>query len=457
MQSKLNKFQIDYIFYHLNLHCDFNEEIRKNIVFDFLPDQKKNKIIFPLSSKDLGDIKYIDEVPVIFPVNVQKMFYNFDQNNNLIFYDDLLKSAFYFLSGYQEFKECTADQYDRFSFKGSIQEKLNIPTYPVVNHYFEIIIEGIEKYCKINNIKFKRRKIWGDKKFCFLLTHDVDRVDKYTFRAIKFNTKQLIGLSPTKLDKIDVLKLLVKNIVKIFSNENPYWNFEWMKSLENKYGFNSVWYFLPQGDPSIDAFYSFEEKRIQHIQKRLLDNGDEIGLHSTYYSMNNESVLERDFESVKSLIGKNPIGNRQHWLRFKYPETLRNLEKVGIKYDTSWGFHDHIGWRNSYCLPFKPYDIENDRMMDIWEFPLTVMDVTLFKYQSLDVNKAMIEFEKILETVEKYNGLLTLLWHNNNFDELIHPGITNFYQNLLKKLHQVNLKNFNGVEIINHLKTNKNQ
>jgi len=436
MQSKLNNSQIEYIFYHLNLHFNFTTEIKERIVFDLLSTNKFPQIVFPLSSKTLLDIKYIDSIPILFPLNSKNDYYNFDDNNNLLFNDDLLKSAFYLLSGYQETENFTCDKYGRFSYEDSIQKRLKIAHFPLVNHYFEIIIEGIEKFCVKNNITFQKHDRWNNSNFGFLLTHDVDRIDKYAFKYVKLKIKQLVGLYPSELNKFTLLKLLVKNIVKLFGSDNPYWSFEWMKSIEKKFGFNSVWFFLPKGDPSIDAYYSFNEIRIEQLVNKLLEYGDEIGLHATYNSFTDEKVLTNDFNSIKNLLGENPIGNRQHWLRIKYPETLRILEKIGIRYDSSWAFHDHTGWRNSYCLPFRPYDLENNKMMDIWEFPLAVMDVSLFEYHGFNQETALSMIGELLDVIEKYNGLFTFLWHNSYFELENGENLSKFYMNILEIIAQ---------------------
>ncbi len=438
MQSKLNNSQIEYIFFHLNHHFDFSNEIRNRIAIEEKTSDLNTQIVFPLSDKEIGEIKYIDHKPILFPLSSTKEFYFYDNNNNLIFSDDILKSAFYLLSGYQETQKYNADQYERFTYKASIQKKLSIPTFPLVDFYFKIISKGIEEFCKINGIAFNKRKIWGSNNFGFLLTHDVDRIDKYTFKLIKYRIKQLLGLSPSKGNKKDDFDRLAKSITGYLTKENPYWNFKWMKSYEEKFGFNSVWFFLPQGDKNIDAHFSFKEERIKKLVQYLNDCKDEIELHGTYHSLDSITVLKKDFNSLKGLIKVNPKGNRQHWLRFKYPETLRNLEEIGMQYDSSWAFNDHIGWRNSYCLPFKPYDIEQDRMMDIWEFPLTVMDVTLFEYQNFDKESALKHIDEILNITEEFGGLFTLLWHNSQFQLESGEDLKDFY---IKVLEKINMKN----------------
>ena len=439
MDGPISNNKIEYIFRHLGHHAEIDSEIKAHIkVGGSLVESSKPYIYFPLSTGKLDEIKIIGNTPVLFPLSENRFHFEVLEKN-VIFSDDLLKSAFYLLSGYQETLPFDGDVHGRFLYNDSIQKQLSIAERPLVNEYFSIIIEGIKTFCNLNGIKFTTKSLWEDKDFGFLLTHDVDRVDKYTVREIKLRLKQLAGFSASKVNKKELTKLLFQSIYGYFSGDNPYWNFDWMKSIEKKCGFNSVWFFLPQGDPNKDAYYSFYEPRIKQLVKFLIDSGDEIGLHGTFESGTNEKLMQQNYDSVNKLIGHNPLGNRQHWLRIKYPDTLRILENIGIKYDSSWGFTDHIGWRNSYCHPFEPYDIDKDRMMNIWELPLAVMDVSLFEYQNLKVDEALNSIEKILKIVEKYNGLFTLLWHNSYFELTTGKDLTEFYKTLIQMIVKRNM------------------
>ena len=139
-----------------------------------------------------------------------------------------------------------------------------------------------------------------------------------------------------------------------------------------------------------------------------------------------------NLKEVQTLSSKKITKSRQHWLSFKYPRTLRILENLNIEYDSSWGFAEHCGWRNSYCCPFHPYDLENDRMMDIQELPLNAMDVTFFQYMGLTLDEAFNSIKDMLETCKKHNGLFVLLWHNSHFNETLLPGISQFYEQVLQ-------------------------
>ena len=429
MIEALNKSKIDYIFYHLNQHIDLTA-LQNHIVFDnkkFTGD--KSHIFFPLSNLELTKTFRINDTPVLYPLSNKKEFFYLDKNNNLIFYHDLLKSAFYLLSGYQETQPFKGDQLGRFTYHDSIQKELGIADWPIVNEYFSIIIKGLTQFCKAHNIVLNKRSVWGAAEFALFLTHDVDRVDKWTFKEIKTRIDMLIRSGFLK-----GWNYLFEAIINYPSKKNPYWNFEWMKDLEKKYNFNSTWFFLPQGHPQIDAYYSFKEQRISELVRYFTECGDEIGLHGTFNSKEDPDIMKQNLDDVHNLSSRKIKKSRQHWLSFKHPDTLRILENLNIKYDSSWGFAEHYGWRNSYCLPFHPYDIDNDRMMTITELPLNAMDVTFFQYMNLDLEEAYRAFSKMINTCKKYNGLFVLLWHNSHFNETLLPGISRFYQNILQLL-----------------------
>ena len=50
------------------------------------------------------------------------------------------------------------------------------------------------------------------------------------------------------------------------------------------------------------------------------------------------------------------IGYRNHYLRFKLPETWKYLADAGFEYDTTLGYSNALGYRNGMCHPFRPYD-----------------------------------------------------------------------------------------------------
>jgi len=133
------------------------------------------------------------------------------------------------------------------------------------------------------------------------------------------------------------------------------------------------------------------------------------------------------------------------------PDTALIQKKAGLVYDSTLGFAEQEGFRNSYCWPFKFYDFENDRPIDFWEIPLTAMEVTLFYYRELDFDHIRESVESLVREVQKFNGIFSLLWHNNFFEEMEFPGITDFYLDLLDYFKSLGMEGVTGKEIVDRM------
>ncbi|HYX06915.1 MAG TPA: polysaccharide deacetylase family protein, partial [Bacteroidales bacterium] len=346
------------------------------------------------------------------------------------------------LSGAQELELFTPDTFHRFPYKSSLQYRLNIADTPVVNEYFEVIRRGIKTFCEKQHLNFRDRRLWGNHQFGALMTHDVDRVNRWTIHETKLRIKQILGFKSSPYSRKQTFRLLLESILRIFQHyeNDPYWTFDWIKSIEQEYGVNSTWYFLPQRELHADAYYSFTEERIKNLVDYLSSQGDEVGLHATYASPVNYEVMKQDLEAITTQLNVSPLGIRQHRLSFVYPTTLQIYERLNITYDTSWSFAEHVGWRNSYCLPFKPYDLENDRIMDLWEVPLCLMDKTAFEYQDNGSKGVYSLAVNLVDQAKMYHGMLVLLWHNHYFDEIRFPGIKNLYKEIFNLIEKSDAK-----------------
>ena len=67
------------------------------------------------------------------------------------------------------------------------------------------------------------------------------------------------------------------------------------------------------------------------------------------------------------------------------------------------------------CHPFNPYDVNNNRYLDIVEIPLIVMDCSLDNYMGLDIENSWIEVKALIDKVHSIGGVFSLLWHNSYF------------------------------------------
>lgn len=458
--KSLNSNQLEYIFYHLSQHVEMDK--KWPIVHHFpkgsLPENTKSTIHFPLSQDEINlnkKLQFMGEaIPILFTTSEEEKVFHLDNNGNLIFHHDLLKSAFYLLSGYQEAQGAQLDEFSRFSYAHSIQHKLNIVTLPIVNYYFEMIIQGLEEYCKFHSLQLKRKRLFDQ--FGFFLSHDVDRIAFYHPREVAFKVKQLIGLAPLTYSYGSTLSIFLKGVIHLISpikRKDPWWNFDRMVALEKHLSIRSSFFFLKKVHKNRDSRYQFSDAKIKELVKELTSQGSEVGLHGSFDSYDNPTMLKQQASELSTVLGHSPKGIRQHFLRFKHPATFHHQMNAGLKYDCTLGFAEHDGYRNGYCFPFKPYDFEKDQMMDIWEIPLIMMEVSVLNYRKANLEEFRQSVLQHIEEAKKFGGLFSLLWHNCRLMDEEFPGIEEFYPDLLKQIVQLGADSLTGEQIVDRIVT----
>ena len=266
-----------------------------------------------------------------------------------------------------------------------------------------------------------------NKKFTVCLTHDIDDVSQ------SLTSLGVLAFKALKYKKFSELRILLSKLSKKY---NPWWNFEDIMSLEREYEAKSVFYFLASEDT-----YKIED--VAEIIGTITDKGWEVGLHGSYNAYNNLELIKKEKKNLEGVLGKKIIGYRNHCLRFKVPDTWELLSKAGFKYDTTFGYADCVGFRNGMSHPFKPFNLGTNKEIDVLEIPLTIMDCTLFDYMKLDMEGAWEITKLLIDTVEKYNGVITILWHNTYMldDKL------KFYEKILKYCHEKKAWMTSGEEI----------
>ena len=286
----------------------------------------------------------------------------------------------------EEYNLTFSDQYDRFPYYLSNQKNVFEPS--------------VSKFLVENGLK---PHYPDGKQFAVCLTHDIDVVYPEKLYPIIGSIKALARGNLTEAMKTP--------FSRVHRKCNPCWNLRKIVELEAKYDAKSSFYFLALNSEETDFNYNIKD--IESELGFISDNGWEVGLHGGHESYNSLEDIKEKKSRLEEILGKRVIGYRNHYLRFNVPNTWELLSKAGFKYDTTLGYPDCAGFRNGMCHPFRPFNLNEGRQIDIVEIPLVIMDCTLFRdYMRLDFKKAWEFTKSLIDTVEQYNGVITILWHN---------------------------------------------
>ena len=456
----LNRFltpsEVDYVFFHLSHHLKGFDALRPHINYSSSASKGESDIWFYATSDglDASGLTTIAGVPILFP-GVARCDRPWSMTDGVLrFHHDLIKSAFFLLSGYQEWElREKNDAYHRLPYELSVQYKLNLIHKPLVNYYFKWIIDGLLHYCDHHSIALESRRIFG--RMGLFLSHDIDLLRYDDTRKVAHRLAQLAGFRRREYGASKLIKSVSQSLGRVFRllpQENPYWSFAKILNTERHFGFTSSWYFLKKVGGVFDADYRWDDSDVAQMIGRLSALGQEVGLHGSLKSSTNEGQFTDELYYMEEM-GIKVRGVRMHFLSFKQPDTIGYMEQLGVEYDTSLGFSRMEGFRHSYCHPFRLFDHRHGRMSQVWEIPLVAMDTTLLEHRKMSFDDIFNALEPLLDEVSSFGGVFSLLWHNSTFDEYKHPGILKFYEDLHLYFSQYSPLSLRGVDIVERMES----
>lgn len=180
---------------------------------------------------------------------------------------------------------------------------------------------------------------------------------------------------------------------------------------ERRCGMGASYYLLPRHAHRRDANYASSQADSLSMMQVLEGSGFEVGVHTTYTSLDEPQGVEQEYDAVRRL-GFQPLGGRQHWLRFTLDRLIPALERAGAAYDASLGWSDRIGFRAGACFAFPPYFFGEERPARFLELPMAIMDQGLAREARDGLRDFFSPAEHLLETSRQYGwGGISVLWH----------------------------------------------
>ena len=340
--------------------------------------------------------------------------------NNLDGSPDYLSTCFYLLSCCQELDVSTLDQFGRFRFQDSLQNRFNCVQENLVQVYFDKLFEQLK--LKSNIVKSTSR---------IFLSHDIDSIHGsllqdgfYTARNFHFR---------------QFAKVVFTNLLS-----DPLWfNIDRIMKIESDYEFKSTFFWLVNKG-KVDALmsnsdYNISEKKISNTIKNVEKKGWENGLH--------KSASTDSFDGELKKMPAKVIANRYHYLKFNPHLDFKLIEKAGIKLDSSLGYVETFGFRNNFASPIRPFNFDERRSFEFIEVPLNVMDTTFFNYlkvSAIEFATTSIDFfEK-----NKEGNILSLLIHNNFVSDYKYSRYLEGFKKILAYFYESKFTSINQSEIL---------
>jgi hypothetical protein len=367
----------------------------------------------------------IDSIPVLYhdEQGPTDRFYRVRDDGEGVSVDchvDVVAGAFFMLSRYEETVVRSVDAFDRFPAESSVAYKEGFLQEPVVNQYAEQLL----KMLRVAGFTGERRRWWGIAPWAIALTHDVDQLHRFV-RA-KPPVHAIIRSMTGRGSPAD--RMVLRDYMQTMTHRkaDEYDCLLDMATWEVSIGARSSYYFLGDDTGRYGTEYAVDALDIATTMKTMASMGHEIGFHAGFSTYDDARRFHSELSRLQS-TGLPVTGGRQHYLRWQTPATWRLWEAEDLSYDATLGYSSSAGFRCGTCLPFHPYDIENDREMSIWEWPLMFMDGTyLFAWP-----EGREVLDRLSHQCQRYGGVLVLLWHNSQWSDVYARPVRDLFQRLI--------------------------
>lgn len=322
---------------------------------------------------------------------------------------DLVASAFFLLTRWEEALPGAADEHGRFLASRSVCGKQGLLDRPLVNEWAFFI--------RALAVAAGHALPEAPDRFEVLPTHDVD-----LFRT------------PTRLKNFaaDILKrrdigALVKRAQIRGGAPDPYDTFGTLMRLSEAAGARSRFFFMAGGKTRHDPqTYAIDEPVVTSRLQEITARGHVVGFHPSYATFE-DAALWRDERSRLARAAGVAIGEgRQHFLRFAVPATWRRWNDEGMQADWSMTFADQSGFRCGTATSYPVFDIEKRTQLALIEQPTVIMEGTLYEYEGLPPAQVAERLQKLRETCRRWRTPFSILFHNHVFADW--PGIWEAYR-----------------------------
>jgi hypothetical protein len=120
---------------------------------------------------------------------------------------------------------------------------------------------------------------------------------------------------------------------------------------------------------------------------------------------------------LEKYAGKTVLSARQHYLKYRLPDTYQNMIQAGIQHDYSCVLYHDSGFKNGIAHAYPWFDLSLNTETSLTIHPGMLMDVALKNYMKLNPLQALEEIHKMISITRKYNATFILVWHNSSLCE----------------------------------------
>ncbi len=327
-------------------------------------------------------------------------FYFFEQNSDPVPFD-IFSAAFWLLSRYEEYHTTTSDAHGRFDHQASLAYKEQFLSVPLVDCWVQQLVYHLKQ--QFSDFKIKETG------FEPLSTIDID----FAYRYIGIGLGRQLGKLTKSLLQLRLADTFTQLKSMFGFERDPYDTYGYIRQMALTNQVPLQYFVLMKSGTSYDKNINPDDPLMRQTLHKISQEFP-VGLHPSYHSADQKNLLQEEKTKLEKLLQQQVSVSRQHFLRFRLPQTYQVLAEAGFTADYSMGYSNICGFRASTCKPFYFYNPENDTSSELLVYSPVVMDTALRNGMKLTAEQASILTEQLMNEVQKAGGLFISIWHNSN-------------------------------------------
>lgn len=353
-----------------------------------------------LSEKIIQSCRIKDINELIYAANIAEK--NYSPTTKIISYD-VFSIIFFLTSNYEKYVISEKDKYDRYEETRYPSFSWGIRQEPLVHQFCENLLATFPPILQ-NEIVSKR-------KFDYELTWDIDHPWKYLYKGkLRFYLGFLRDI--WKGNKSN----LRERVQILFSGKkDPNDTYPIIKAISPPE--KTTFFFLIGTDTVHDSLFGKDNSHFQSLIQSIQKEGYAIGIHPSFNTYLDAAKIENETKTLSEIIQQPIIASRQHFLRYRFPDTFQHLISAGIKKEYSLCLVNDLGFPCGMATPFPWYDLTKEEITDLIIYPAMVMDRSLESYIKGSKEEKMQKFRSILGQVKHFGGKFIFILHNDSLSE----------------------------------------
>lgn len=315
---------------------------------------------------------------------------------------DLISAAFYMASRYEEYLSFTPDAFGRFPECESLSGQNHFTRLPIVHLWAIRLGKALKELFPEFTIPGKNAEA--------IFTYDIDVAYAYRGRSLFTHASSLAKDLVT--GNFSNITRKIKTGFGEKADPSDTYNLLKNNQLQTLYFF-----LLSNKKTTYDRNLSPESEVLQQLIRQIASTKTKVGIHPSYFNSEQPGLINSEKKKLEDIVNQPVTISRQHFLRYRIPDTFRQLQAAGIQHDYSMQYPEMPGFRAGLCVPFPFFDLLENKETSLMLHPGCIMETTFRDDLHIPAAKSWDWYVELWQQVQAVGGQFISIWHNDTLWE----------------------------------------